>query len=83
MIIVSIFWPKLLIFYIIFLFSGVIRDIIEWKESRVKLYWRLRRRLSERKLMTKIEKTGSVLNHGQKTELLRRWFTESVKGQHR
>ena len=33
--------------------------------------------------MTKIEKTGSVLNHGQKTELLRRWFTESVKGQHR
>merc|ERR550532_3516129 len=62
--------------------KGVIRDIIEWKESRVKLYWRLRRRLSERKLMTKIEKTGSVLNHGQKTELLRRWFTESVKGQH-
>jgi len=62
--------------------KGVIRDIIAWRESRVKLYWRLRRRLSERKLMTKIEKTGSVLNHGQKTELLRRWFTESVKGQH-
>ena len=49
----------------------------------MKLYWRLKRRLSERKFIVKIEQTGSTLNQGQKTELLRRWFTEAVKGKHR
>nr|APH81346.1 ACC [Paracyclopina nana] len=59
--------------------KGVIRDVIPWRESRTKLYWRLKRRLFEKKLMSKIEKTGANLNHGQKTELLRRWFTESER----
>ena len=57
--------------------KGVIRDIVEWRESRTKLYWRLKRRLHEKTLMSKIEETGASLNHGQKTELLRRWFAES------
>lgn len=56
--------------------KGVIRDVVEWKDSRTKLYWRLKRRLYEKKLMRRIEKTGAALNQGQKTELLRRWFTE-------
>ena len=56
--------------------KGVIRDVIEWRESRSKLYWRLKRRLHERKMMNKIESTGASLNQGQKTELLRRWFAE-------
>ena len=55
------------------------RDVIEWKHSRTKLYWRLKRRLHEKKLMKRVENTGANLNHGQKTELLRRWFTESEK----
>ena len=29
--------------------------------------------------MGRIEKTGANLSHGQKTELLRRWFTENEK----
>ena len=29
--------------------------------------------------MKRVENTGANLNHGQKTELLRRWFTESEK----
>ena len=29
--------------------------------------------------MSRIENTGANLNQGQKTELLRRWFTESEK----
>ena len=29
--------------------------------------------------MSRIENTGANLNHGQKTELLRRWFTENEK----
>jgi len=59
--------------------KGVIRDVIEWRQSRTKLYWRLKRRLHEKKLMGRIENTGANLNHGQKTELLRRWFTENEK----
>lgn len=59
--------------------KGVIRDVIEWRQSRTKLYWRLKRRLHEKKLMSRIENTGANLNHGQKTELLRRWFTENEK----
>lgn len=55
------------------------RDVIPWRESRTKLHWRLKRRLFEKKLMSKIEKTGANLSHGQKTELLRRWFTESER----
>ena len=56
--------------------KGVIRDVIEWRESRPKLYWRLKRRLHEKKMMAKIESTGASLNQGQKTELLRRWFAD-------
>lgn len=58
--------------------KGVIRDIVEWRESRTRLFWRLKRRLHEKKFMTRIEKTGATLNHGQKTELMRRWFRESA-----
>ena len=64
-------------FYIFFL--HFFRDVIEWRQSRSKLYWRLKRRLHEKKLMSRIENTGANLNQGQKTELLRRWFTESEK----
>lgn len=56
--------------------KGVIRAIVPWKDSRVRLYWRLKRRLLEKKALGKIQKTQSSLNYGQKTELLRRWFTE-------
>ena len=55
------------------------RDVIDWKDARRKLFWRLKRRLHEKKLMSRIENTGSNLNHGQKTELIRRWFTENQK----
>ena len=61
--------------------KGVIRDVIEWRESRIKLYWRLKRRLHEKKMMGKIESTGASLNQGQKTELLRRWFAEDADQQ--
>ena len=59
--------------------KGVIREVIPWRESRRKLYWRLVRRLHEKKLTRQIEKTGANLNQGQKTELLRRWFTENER----
>lgn len=59
--------------------KGVIRDIIEWRESRSRLFWRLKRRLLENGMIERIGKTGASLNHGQTTELIRRWFTESQR----
>ncbi len=54
----------------------VIRDIVPWAESRRRLYHRLRRRLLESKMMKKIDKTKSNLSHGQKHQLIRRWFMD-------
>lgn len=54
--------------------KSVIRDIIPWKEARVRLYWRLKRRLLEAKLKNEIP--DQTLGHGQKTEMIRRWFIE-------
>jgi hypothetical protein len=36
--------------------KGVIREIIPWDQTRRRLFWRLRRRLLENKLMHKVKK---------------------------
>ena len=56
--------------------KGVIRDIIPWGESRSRLFWRLKRRLLEESLKREI--VDGSLCHGQKTEMIRRWFIEDV-----
>jgi hypothetical protein len=34
--------------------KGVIREIIPWQQTRRRLFWRLRRRLLENRLMQKV-----------------------------
>jgi hypothetical protein len=41
--------------------KGVIREIIPWIETRRRLFWRLRRRLLENKLMHKVNFILEVL----------------------
>ena len=43
------------------------------------MYWKLKRRILEKKLMTRIGKSAPNLNHDQKTETLIRWYTEDVE----
>ena len=71
--------------------KGVIREIIPWVNARSKLYWRLKRRLLEMRLMKEIDAAANVsktsdqtssgkipntFGHGQKMEMIRRWFIE-------
>merc|ERR1712136_148152 len=40
--------------------KGVIREIIPWENARTKLYWRLKRRLLEMRLMKEIDRATDV-----------------------
>ena len=71
--------------------KGVIRDIIPWANARTRLYWRLKRRLLEMRLMKEIDIASNIekksenvsldnapnsFGKGQKMEMIRRWFIE-------
>lgn len=47
-----------------------------WRTARTTLYWRLRRRLLENTVITKILEIRPVLGYGPAEAMLRRWFME-------
>lgn len=53
-----------------------ISEIIPWRESRRRLYWRLRRLLLEDTFIKKILKAQDSLSVGQAKQMLRRWLVE-------
>ncbi|XP_062445705.1 acetyl-CoA carboxylase 2 [Rhea pennata] len=57
--------------------KGVITDILEWKNARSFLYWRLRRLLLEEVVKAEILKANSELSHIHIQSMLRRWFMET------
>ncbi|XP_067163412.1 acetyl-CoA carboxylase 2 [Apteryx mantelli] len=57
--------------------KGVITDILEWKNARLFLYWRLRRLLLEEVVKAEILKANSELSHIHIQSMLRRWFMET------
>ncbi|OXB62162.1 hypothetical protein ASZ78_015344 [Callipepla squamata] len=57
--------------------KGVITDILEWKNARSFLYWRLRRLLLEEVVKLEILKANSELSHIHIQSMLRRWFMET------
>ncbi|XP_042685096.1 acetyl-CoA carboxylase 2 isoform X1 [Centrocercus urophasianus] len=57
--------------------KGVITDILEWKNARSFLYWRLRRLLLEEVVKLEILKANSKLSHIHIQSMLRRWFMET------
>ncbi|XP_069727330.1 acetyl-CoA carboxylase 2 isoform X1 [Phaenicophaeus curvirostris] len=57
--------------------KGVITDILEWKNARSFLYWRLRRRLLEEAVKAEVLKANSELSHIHIQSMLRRWFMET------
>ncbi|XP_044539949.1 acetyl-CoA carboxylase 2-like [Gracilinanus agilis] len=63
--------------------KGVITDVLEWKNARTFLYWRLRRLLLEDVVKNEILQANSELSHIHIQSMLRRWFMETegtVKG---
>ena len=63
--------------------KNVIQEVIPWRQARTRLHWRLKRRLLEASLKAEIDGCGggegTGLDHGQKTEMLRRWFIEDSR----
>uniref|UniRef100_A0A8B9NJ21 acetyl-CoA carboxylase n=1 Tax=Accipiter nisus TaxID=211598 RepID=A0A8B9NJ21_9AVES len=57
--------------------KGVIMDILEWKNARSFLYWRLRRLLLEEVVKVEVLKANSELSHIHIQSMLRRWFMET------
>ncbi|XP_009995147.1 PREDICTED: acetyl-CoA carboxylase 2 [Chaetura pelagica] len=57
--------------------KGVITDILEWKNARSFLYWRLRRLLLEEMVKAEVLKANSELSHIHIQSMLRRWFMET------
>ncbi|XP_068268578.1 acetyl-CoA carboxylase 2 isoform X2 [Nyctibius grandis] len=57
--------------------KGVITDILEWKNARSFLYWRLRRLLLEEGVRAEVLKANSELSHIHVQSMLRRWFMET------
>ncbi|GAB0197082.1 acetyl-CoA carboxylase 2 [Grus japonensis] len=57
--------------------KGVITDILEWKNARSFLYWRLRRLLLEEVVKVEVLKANSELSHIHVQSMLRRWFMET------
>lgn len=59
------------------LFLGFLQDILEWKNARSFLYWRLRRLLLEEVVRMEILNANSELSHIHIQSMLRRWFMET------
>ncbi|KFW83323.1 Acetyl-CoA carboxylase 2, partial [Manacus vitellinus] len=57
--------------------KGVITDILEWRNARSFLYWRLRRLLLEQGVKAEVLKANSELSHIHIQSMLRRWFMET------
>ncbi|XP_073485949.1 acetyl-CoA carboxylase 2 isoform X2 [Aquarana catesbeiana] len=57
--------------------KGVITDILEWKEARTFMYWRLRRLLLEEEVKREILHANSELSDIHIQSMLRRWFMET------
>merc|ERR1719324_1795214 len=47
--------------------KGVIRDVLEWKSSRATMYWRVKRRIEEGKLVKAIQDADATLDHAAAT----------------
>ncbi|KAJ8909874.1 hypothetical protein NQ315_013508 [Exocentrus adspersus] len=56
--------------------KSCINDIVPWRKSRCILYWRLRRRLLEDRVIKALIEAQPELALGQGEAMLRRWFIE-------
>ncbi|XP_022141483.1 acetyl-CoA carboxylase 1-like [Momordica charantia] len=58
--------------------KGVIKEVINWSDSRSFFYKRLRRRISEESLIKTVrEAAGEQLSHEAALDLIKNWFSNS------
>ena len=56
--------------------KGCISGVLEWKTSRVYLYWRLKRLILQNEVRIKCQSANSELTTLQVDTMLSRWFIE-------
>eukprot|EP00124_Ichthyophonus_hoferi_P000245 Ihof_evm1s9 gene=Ihof_evmTU1s9 len=57
--------------------KGCISDILDWSTSRTFLYWRLRRRLLETKLVRDIMVANPKTTYKEGADIVRHWLMDS------
>ncbi|GAB4839534.1 acetyl-coenzyme-A carboxylase [Ancistrocladus abbreviatus] len=59
--------------------KGVIKDVVDWANSRSFLYNRVFRRVSEESLIKSVRDAGGeqFLSHGSAMDLIKKWFSDS------
>lgn len=55
--------------------KGVIRGIVDWRDSRRLFYWRLKRRLLEERMLKDITKARPELERAAAFDVLNKWYT--------
>ena len=60
--------------------KGVIREELQWKDSRRFLYWRLRRRLEEEDLVKRILGANPTLDRQRALGIVAGWFLQDTPG---
>jgi acetyl-CoA carboxylase/biotin carboxylase 1 len=55
--------------------KGVIRDIVDWRDSRRYFYWRLKRRLYEDQIRASIQEINPELDRQGALDLIASWFS--------
>ncbi|KAK9874333.1 hypothetical protein WA026_002683 [Henosepilachna vigintioctopunctata] len=56
--------------------KDTITDIVQWKNARQIIYWRIRRLLLQHKVLKMLTEAQPNLTIGQSEAMLRRWFVE-------
>lgn len=57
--------------------KGVIRDSISWKDSRRYFYWRVKRRVLQDYLISRLRKVDTKLTHKDSEALIQKWAAEN------
>ncbi|KAL1921184.1 uncharacterized protein VTP21DRAFT_10900 [Calcarisporiella thermophila] len=60
--------------------KGCVRRVVEWSEARTFFYWRLRRRLAEERVLSKMAEADEHLTREQQTRLLSGWYQQAEGG---
>eukprot|EP00435_Cladocopium_sp_Y103_P029971 s1698_g7.t1 len=57
--------------------KGVIRESISWKDSRRYFYWRVKRRVLQDYLISRLRKVDTKLTHKDSEALIQKWAAEN------
>lgn len=57
--------------------KGVIRDSISWKNSRRYFYWRVKRRVLQDYLISRLQKVDLTLSHKDSEALINKWAADA------